>query len=129
MKKKTAGRDCRVWLRLPQEQYNQLQRDWKKSTIIVFSEYIRRALAGKPVTFYTRNQSLDELIAELIALRRELAAISADFDKVASRLDTLGHLPQIQQWHTEADRDRALLLSKIDEIKLKVNSISAQWLQ
>ncbi len=119
-----------VWFTLTDQEYEILERGWKKSTIIKLSEYLRRVLFGKPITFYTRNQSLDELMAELIPLRKELNALALNFNQAAQRLDSLEHLPRAEQhWLEEFERDKMLLISKVEEIKMKINLISVQWLQ
>jgi len=118
-----------VGLRLTGDEYGVLEKNWKKSTIRKLSEYVRRVLFGKQVTVYTRNQSLDELIAELIVLRKELNAIGVNFNQAVHRLHTLDHLPQMQRWLAGFERDRNSFFLKVEEIKTKVNSISEQWLQ
>ena len=119
-----------VWFTLPDQEYEILEKGWKQSTIIKLSEYLRRMLFGKPVTYYTRNKSLDELMAELIPLRRELNALVLNFNQAAQRLDALEHLPHAEQHRLrEFERDKTLLISKVEEIKIKINLISTQWLQ
>ena len=46
----------------------------KKSTFQNLSEYGRAMILGKPVTVIHRDKSMDEVLEELILLRRELAA-------------------------------------------------------
>ena len=118
-----------VWFTLTDAEYEKLEKGWKQSTIIKLSEYTRRVLFSKPITYYTRNRSLDELVAELIPLRRELSALVLNFDRAVQRLDALEHLPPGQQWPGSFERDKTLLISKVEEIKMKINSISVQWLQ
>ena len=129
MGEKKTGRKRMVGLRLTGDEYGVLEKNWKKSTIRKLSEYVRRVLFGKQVTVYTRNQSLDELIAELIVLRKELNAIGVNFNQAVHRLHTLDHLPQMQRWLAGFERDRNSFFLKVEEIKTKVNSISEQWLQ
>jgi hypothetical protein len=129
MEEEKTGRKRIIGLRLTGGEFEVLEKNWKKSTVRKLSEYVRRVLFGKAVTVYTRNRSLDELMAELILLRRELNAIGVNFNQAVHRLHTLDHLPQMQRWLQgfEADRDR--FFSEVNEIKLKINSISEQWLQ
>lgn len=125
--KKTRVKEIR--LLLTSDEHGLLEKNWKKSTMRNLTDYVRRVLFGKPVTVYTRNQSLDELMAELILLRRELNAIGVNFNQAVRRLHTLDHLPQIQHWLEgfETDRDRFFL--QVKEIQKKIDSISVQWLQ
>jgi hypothetical protein len=129
MEENKTGTKRQIGLWLTGDEYLALEKNWKKSTIRERSEYIRRILFGKAVTVYTRNQSLDELMAELILLRKELNAIGLNFNQAAHRLDTLDHLPQMRHWLQTFESDRDMFFAKVEEIKLKVNSISEQWLQ
>lgn len=129
MEEKKTGRKRTIGLRLTSDEYGLLEKNWKRSTIRKLSEYVRRILFGKAVTVYTRNQSLDELVAELVLLRKELNAIGVNFNQAVHRLHTLDHLPQMQHWLVGFERDRDLLFEKVEEIKSKVNSIAEQWLQ
>lgn len=118
-----------IALRLTGDEYGALEKAWKKSTVKKLSEYVRRVLFNKAVTVYTRNQSLDELMAELVLLRRELKAIGVNFNQAVHRLNMLDHSPQMQRWVEAFMRDKDVFFAKAEEIKLKINSISEQWLQ
>ncbi|MBB5396693.1 plasmid mobilization relaxosome protein MobC [Mucilaginibacter sp. AK015] len=129
MEEKKTGRVRLIGLRLTGDEYTLLDNCWKKSTAGKLSEYVRRVLFGKTMTVYTRNQSLDDLIAEMILLRKELNAIGVNFNQAVHRLHTLDHLPQLQGWLRRFEQDKDVFFSKAEEIRLKINSISAQWLQ
>jgi hypothetical protein len=129
MEEKKSGRKRIIGLRLTGDEYGVLEKNWKKSTVRKLSEYVRRVLFGKAVTVYTRNQSLDELMAELVLLRKELNAIGVNFNQAVHRLHTLDHLPQMQRWLVAFERERDQVLAAENEIKLKINSIAEQWLQ
>jgi ribosomal protein L29 len=128
-RKKKANRTRTVACALTAQEYDLLEKNWKKSTIIKLSEYMRRMLFGKPVTFYVRNRSLDELVAELIPLRRELNKIGLRFDQAAELLRSPGQLRQLEDRLIQFERQGMLLAANVAEIKLKINSISEQWLQ
>jgi len=53
-------------LRLSLKKYETVQRQFSKTTCRKISEYARQRLLSKPVTVNYRNQSLDELMRELI---------------------------------------------------------------
>jgi hypothetical protein len=129
MEEKKSGRVRLIGLRLTIDEYTLLESLWKKSTVVKLSEYVRRIMFGKTITVYNRNQSLDDFMAELILLRKELNAIGVNFNQAVHRLHTLDHMPQMQGWLQRFDRDKDVFFSKADEIRLKINSISAQWLQ
>ena len=129
MGRKKERRSHAVWFKLTDEEFASLETDGKKSNIIHLSEYLRRVLFEKPITVYTRNQSLDELMAELILLRRKLNTISANLDETMLRLPPQEHLPEIRRWLEEFERGQSLLVSYMADIKMKISSISEQWLR
>src|ERR1700761_4968309 len=106
MGEKETGRKRIIGLRLTGDEFGILEKSWKKSTVSKLSEYVRRVLFGKAVTVYTRNQSLDELMTELVLLRRELNAIGVNFNQAVHRLHTLDYLPQMQAWLQVFERDK-----------------------
>jgi hypothetical protein len=129
MERTKTRRVHRVSFRLTNKEYEALETDWKRSIIVKLAEYVRRVLFDKPIKFYTRNQSLDELMAELILLRRELNRIGSNFERAAEVLQSLEHLPQVRRWLAQFERDKAQLASNLAAIKTKIDSISEQWLQ
>jgi hypothetical protein len=129
MDEKKQGRTRIIGLRLTPEEYRAVEQNWKKSTIRKLSEFVRRLIFGKAVTSYSRNQSLDELVAELVLLRKELNAIGVNFNQAVHRLHTLDHAPQMAAWIERFEKDKATFFNKIEAIKTKTDLISDQWLQ
>jgi hypothetical protein len=126
---KKTGRVRIIGLRLTGDEYGLLEGRRKKSTVGKLSEYVRRVLFGKTITVYNRNQSLDDFMAEMILLRKELNAIGVNFNQAVHRLHTLDYLPQMQRWLEAFERDKERYFEAADAIKLKINSISEVWLQ
>jgi hypothetical protein len=129
MEMKKSKRTCIVSCALLPDEYAKLETCWKKTTIKRLSEYLRRLIFNKPVTRLVRNQSLDEFMAEMVLLRKELNAIGVNFNQAVHRLHTLDHVPQMRSWLQAFDRDKQVLFGKMDEIKTRINLISDQWLQ
>ena len=129
MDEKKTGRIRIVYLGVSTDQFEVLEKRWKKSTIRQRSEYLRRVLFGKAVTTYTRNQSLDEFMAEMALLRKELNAMGMNFNQAVHHLHTLDHLPQMQLWLRGFERDRNRYFETANAIKQKINSIAIQWLR
>lgn len=118
-----------IGLRLTGDEYSELEKNWKKSTVKKLSEFVRRVLFGKRITVYSRNQSLDELMAELVLLKREMHAIGVNFNQAVHRLNMTDHAPQMQAWVERFARDRDRYFALFEEVKLKINSVGEQWLQ
>jgi hypothetical protein len=129
MKEKKTTRTRVVAFVLLPDEYAKLETAWKKTTIKKRSEYLRRLIFNKPITGCVRNQSLDDFMAEMVLLRKELNAIGVNFNQAVQRLHTLDHLPQIQSWLHGFGRDKNGLFGKIEQIRSKINLISDEWLR
>lgn len=116
-------------LRLSQSEYEQLQAQLKGTTCRKMSQLARRKLLGKPVTVLYRNQSLDEFMAELTRLRRELGSLGNNFNQAVKKLHTLQQLPEFQGWLLVWETERQALLQKVEEIKHRINQFADLWLQ
>jgi hypothetical protein len=68
------------------------------------SEFVRKVLFNKPVRVLIRNESIDDMIEELISLRRELANL-------------LNKSPP-------TERERLALQSIVAQIKEKINQLA-----
>ena len=126
---KDSGRKRIIGLRLTADEYGELEKSWKNSTVRKLSEFVRRVLFGKRITVYSRSKSLDELVEELVVLRRELHAIGVNFNQAVHRLNLTDHMAQRQIWAERFERDRDRFFALFEEVKLKINSVSGQWLQ
>lgn len=116
-------------LRLSQSEYDQLQAQLNQTTCRKMSQLARRKLLGKPVTVLYRNQSLDEFMAELTRLRRELGSMGNNFNQAVKKLHTLQRLPEFQGWLLVWETERQALLQKVEEIKHRINQFADLWLQ
>lgn len=129
MEEEKDNRSRIIGLRLTPKEYGEVAEKWKKSNCGKLSEYVRRLIFNKPLVSSYRNRSLDELMAELALLRKELNAIGVNFNQAVHRLHTLDHLPQMQLWLRGFERDKGAFFDKVDEIKARLNALSELWLQ
>jgi hypothetical protein len=119
------------WLhiRLNDTEYKTITNQWQKTTSKELSDYARKVLMKKPVTVNHRNQSADELLAEMIRLKNELHAIGNNFNQAVHKLHTLDTIPQIKIWLIANENVKASFLKKTEEIKLRMNQIYQTWSQ
>lgn len=118
------------WLhiRLTETEYKKLQAGFSTSTKQKISSYARDILLDKPVTVYTRNQSVDAFVAEMIQLRNELKAIGHNINQAVKKLHTSANNTELKYWAQQVANSREILFQKMDEINLKIASTSDQWL-
>jgi hypothetical protein len=129
MKETKTARTQLLQVRLTVKESDQIHNTFSKSTCRKLSDYVRKKLLDKPVSVYTRNQSLDDFMAEMILLRGELNAIGNNYNQVVKRLHSLQHFSEIKPWLILNESSKQILLKKVDEIKAKISQINDQWLQ
>jgi hypothetical protein len=105
-------------------EYELLQSKFQSTTSRQLSDYIRRILLNKKVTVFTRNKSLDEFMAEMILLRKEMNAVGNNFNQSIKKLNALQHFPEVKLWLSVYDSSREIVMRKVEEIKSKINQFS-----
>jgi hypothetical protein len=118
-----------IGFRVKPEEYDQIQRLFRKSTHRKLSEYARKVLLNKPVKINYRNQSVDDFLEEMVLLKKELNAIGNNFNQSVKKLHALDTIPEIKTWLILNERTREPFLKKVEEIRLKMNQLYEQWSQ
>jgi hypothetical protein len=129
MKRQSVNLTRKVTVRFKQGEYEKVNALFKKTTKRKLSEYIRSILLEKPVTVYTRSQSMDALMAELILVRAELNAIGNNFNQTVKKLHTLDTIDEIKLWAITNEITKEIIFQKITEIQNKIDQFSDKWLQ
>ncbi len=129
MNEQKNSRDKWIHLRLTEAEYKKIKAGFTKSTKRKLSEYVRSVLLEKPITVYTRNQSFDDFVAEIILLRNELKAIGNNFNQSVKKLHTLNHDKEIKTWALLNENSKLLFFKKVDEINSKITQIADKWSQ
>jgi hypothetical protein len=129
MANKSTNRSRLVTLRLTPKEYQILSNRFKGTTCRKLSDYMRKVLLEQKLTMYTRNQSLDDFMTEMILLRSELNAIGNNFNQAVHRLHTLDKIPEFVIWIKANELQKKELLAKVEQIKLRIEKISDKWLQ
>lgn len=126
---KTENRKRIVGVRFTTKEYEQIEKKWKASTCKKLSEYVRKIIFNKPIVATYRNKSLDDLMTELIQLKKELNGIGNNFNQAVKKLHTLHQIPEFKDWIEVYEAEKNLLLNKVEEIKNVTGKIGEQWLQ
>ena len=116
-----------ITLRLTPGEYQELNRRFKTTTCRKLSDYLRKILLTGKVTVFTRNQSLDDFMEEMINLRKELNAIGNNFNQAVHKLHILEKIPEFRSWILLNESDKKILMSKVDEIKNRINQFAEKW--
>jgi len=127
MKKDKIIRSKWLTIRMTQEEYQQLEQLAKKTTSRNVSDYSRRVLLQKPVNIKYRNQSLDDFLADMLVLRKELNAIGNNFNQAVHRLHSMQFVPEILHWVLINEQDKTQILRQIETISNKINEAYKLW--
>jgi predicted metalloprotease with PDZ domain len=89
MKEEKINRSELLQVRLTPKESEKINNKFSNSTSRNLSDFVRKILLDKPITVKTRNQSLDDFMKEMIALRNALNAIGNNYNQVVKRLHSL----------------------------------------
>ena len=128
-KQENEVRNKMVVVRMNNTEFEKVENLRKKTTERYLSSYVRKLSLEKPVTVKYRNQSADDFLKEMLELKKELNGIGNNFNQVVHKLHILDKIPEFRVWVNHYDGLHQLLVSKVEEIKLKVSQLYEQWLQ
>lgn len=118
-----------VAVRMNETEFNQLEKFQKKTTEKNTSAYLRKVALQKPVTVKYRNESADDFLLDMLNLKKELNAIGNNFNQAVHKLHIIDKIPEFRVWVQQYDGLQKVLISKVEEIKLRMNQLYEQWLQ
>lgn len=118
----------RINLRLTEAEYTELSSRVRNSTSRRLSIYLRNIIFDKPITVFTRDQSLDEFMEEMIRLRSELIAQGNNFNQVVRKINSSPNAQVLSFWLPVAKDLQQQLLEKTKFIQERINKFSEKWL-
>jgi hypothetical protein len=116
-------------VRMNENELQQVKKHQQKSTEKNISAYVREVAMQKPVLINYRNQSADDFLKDMLALKKDLNGIGNNFNQVVHKLHILDKIPEFRVWVSHYDSLHQSLVSKVDEIKLRMNQLYEEWLQ
>ena len=116
-------------VRMNEAELKLVKRQQQKSTERNVSAYVREVAMKKPVFINYRNLSADDFLKDMLALKKELNGIGNNFNQVVHKLHILDKIPEFRNWVHHYEGLHQLLISKVEEIKLRMNQLYEEWLQ
>lgn len=129
MNEQRKNRTKWLHLRLKNEEYELLHNGFKKSICRKLSEYARKNLLQKPVVLKYRNESMDEMILELIQLRNDLNGIGNNYNQSVKKLHVISDIPEFKNWILAHEAERDLIFTAINQIQNHTHLLTKKWLQ
>ncbi|MBX9784313.1 MAG: plasmid mobilization relaxosome protein MobC [Chitinophagaceae bacterium] len=128
-KQESEVRNKMVVVRMNETELSQLAKFQNKTTEKDTSSYLRKVALQKPVTVKYRNESADDFLMDMLNMKKELNAIGNNFNQAVHKLHLLEKIPEFRAWVQQYDGLQKVLVSKVEEIKLRMNQLYEQWLQ
>jgi hypothetical protein len=128
-KQENEVRSKMVVVRMNETEFELAEKFRKKTTERYPSTYMRKLSLQKPVTVKYRNESADDFLMDMLNLKKELNAIGNNFNQAVHKLHLLDKIPEFRIWVQQYDGLQKVLISKVEEIKLRMNQLYEQWLQ
>jgi hypothetical protein len=116
-------------IRMNEDELKQVKKQQQKSTERNISAYVREVAMQKPVLINYRNQSADDFLKDMLALKKELNGIGNNFNQVVHKLHILDKIPEFRVWVNHYDGLHQSLVNKVEEIKVRMNQLYEEWLQ
>jgi hypothetical protein len=128
MKEKSNNRNKWLHLRLNGKEYEQIQKGYATTVHDKLSDYARCLLLKKPVIAGYRDTTMQDMLAELTTLKRDLHGVAVNYNQAVKKLNALGnseviaYLPQLQNVHET-------VLVTLQAVDLLIQKISEKWLR
>lgn len=129
MRKEDEKRSRIFLLRLKPKEFETVNSDFKRTRFRSLSEYTRSMLLEKSITVLHRDAAMDEILEELILLRKEINFIGNNFNQVVRKLNSVSGMPEAKIWQSMLEVLRDQLEPSIRQIKDRINNYSDIWSQ
>ncbi|HEV7780314.1 MAG TPA: plasmid mobilization relaxosome protein MobC [Chitinophagaceae bacterium] len=116
-------------IRFTENELECLQRKFQHSTSSQLSHYMREILLGRPVVIKYRNESLDNFMEELIAMKKELNAIGHNLNQAVKKLHTLKTIPEFRNWIAKQENMQQEVEQRTIQIEQRISKMWEKWLQ
>lgn len=114
-------------MRFTQDEFDKLNKQFKKTTCLKLSEYLRRLIFDKPVVTTYRNQSMDDFMAGMILLKAELNSIGNNFNQLVKKVNTYKDDRTISGLLAGYELDRRKLVRQVESIYSFIEKNAALW--
>jgi hypothetical protein len=127
MENEDENRSRILLTRLKPAEFKLLDSRFKKTRFRKLSEYIRSVLLEKPVTVMYRDKSMDEVLEELILLRKELNSIGNNLNQTVRNINAAHGQADSRLWINLLGVINSKLEPSIGQIKERMNNYAELW--
>lgn len=127
--KENHNRNKWLHVRLTEAEYQKIIEQFARTTEKYVSDYARKILLQKPMIRAVRNQSLQDIMADLSFLRKDLNGIANNYNQAVKKLNSYNHFESIRDWIVSQNKDAQRMLEAIETIKNYISKTAKKWLQ
>ncbi|WP_448635423.1 plasmid mobilization protein [Pedobacter panaciterrae] len=129
MNKQKNNRNKWLHVRLTEAEHNAVNNAFSKTTSTKLSEFLRKQVLSKPHIGRYRNDSLNEFVTVLAALKMELKAAGNNLNQAVKKLHTLSDKKDMERWLITWELDKRSFQKSVDSIASHMDKINDQWFQ
>ena len=129
MKTNTSNKIRCIYVGLAIQEYHKIESQYKKSTCRTLSEYIRKLLYNKPVTIFYRNQSLDDLIEEIVVFNKQMNTLRDNLAQIVEKRYIHPQISEFKPLVQGIELEINKVHKSIEDIKIRIEKITDKWLQ
>lgn len=125
------GKTPKKWIsiRTKPAEYDIIYNQYQQTTCRNLSQYARQVLLKKPVIMKYRNQSADEILSALIAIKNEMAAIGNNYNQAVKKLHTMKDIPEMLTWILSNDQRQQQLVDFSQDMLHQLEKIHSLCMQ
>lgn len=125
--KQQSKRNKWLHVRLNQDEFDEIQAQFRATTCRRLSDFTRRKLLGQLLVGTYRNSSLDGLTEELVQLKTELSSAGNNFNQAVKKLHTLSRIKEFEHWLIGYELDRRTLLKQVEKVSEHISKAAEKW--
>ena len=129
MENQEDNRTRKFTIRLKLNEYDRLEKDFRRTAFQKISEYCRAILFKDQITVIYRDRAMDDILEELTVLRRELNAIGNNLNQAVRQINSSRKQMDADQWMQLLTVINLGLEPKIEQIKNRISQYADIWLQ
>lgn len=129
MENQEENRSHRLIVRFKPAEFELIERRFKKTMFRNLSEYTRNVLLEKNITVTYRDKAMDDVLEELILLRRELNAIGHNLNQAIRQINSAHGSADTRLWANLLTTVNSKVEPAIEQIKERMNYYAEIWSQ
>ncbi|MFD2872048.1 hypothetical protein ACFS5N_06190 [Mucilaginibacter ximonensis] len=123
------NRSHRLIVRFKPTEFELIEKRFKKTLFRKLSEYTRNVLLEKTITVTYRDKAMDDILEELILLRRELNAVGNNLNQAMRNINATHGNADAKLWMNLLTTINSRVEPAINQIKEQMNKYADLWSQ